>query len=89
MKKSKSWLMLFAVAACLLLLTAVGSQAGAAGSPSLLTAASEAAVQGGRISCDRMVGLTVGLAIGALSPCSILCAVASFYSLAAMGFMGC
>lgn len=48
----------------------------------------EAQVQGG-LSCDAMAGVTVGLAIGALSPCSILCAVGAWYSLAAMGFAGC
>jgi len=78
-----------AIAACLLLLTVVSSQAGAAGSPSLLTAASEAAVQGGQLDCSTVLGLSAGMAIGMLSPCSILCATGAFYALAAAGFMGC
>jgi hypothetical protein len=80
---------LLAIAACLLLLTVVSSHTAAAASPSLLTAASEASVQGGLLDCSSVLGLSAGLAIGMFSPCSIICATASFYALVAAGFMGC
>jgi len=49
--------------------------------PQPLAQAAEAHAIGGD-ACSRAVGLGVGLAVGALSPCSIICAVAAWYDLA-------
>ena len=49
-----------------------------------LPADAEAQNVGG--SCGGAVGLGVGLAVGALSPCSIICAVGAWYSIAAIAY---
>jgi hypothetical protein len=56
--------------------------------PQRLSALAQQAVVGGD-ACGRALGVTLGLAVGALSPCSIICAVGAFYALAAMGAMAC
>ena len=47
-----------------------------------LAQAAEAQAVGGGIACGHAAGLEVALALGALSPCSILCAVGAWYDLA-------
>ena len=63
--------------------------AAAAASPALLSATSEAAVQGGKLTCDVMLGIAAGLGISIFSPCSIVCATGAWYALVAAGIMGC
>jgi hypothetical protein len=70
----------FAVVAVVLALSITTLSASPAVSQPLSTAA-QSQVQGG-VSCDYALGLTAGLAIGALTPCSIICAVGAWYSLA-------
>ena len=50
-----------------------------------ITPAAAAKIRGG-ISCDAALGLGAGLAIGALTPCSIVCAVGAWYDLALIAY---
>ena len=52
------------------------------------TAAVEVKTVGGD-GCDAAAGVAVGLAVGALSPCSIVCAVAAWYTVGGMWLAGC
>jgi len=47
-----------------------------------LSPVTETQAVGGGDGCGRAVGLGAALALGALSPCSILCAVGAWYDLA-------
>jgi hypothetical protein len=40
----------------------------------------------GGFSCATSLGITAGFAVGALTPCSIICATLGFYSLGVMMF---
>jgi len=51
----------------------------------VMTPATAATVRGG-LSCDAAIGLGAGLAIGALTPCSIVCAVGAWYDLALVAY---
>ena len=54
------------------------------------TAAVEVATVGGQPdSCWATMGLAAGLALGALSPCSIICAGGAWYALTAGGLFAC
>lgn len=53
-----------------------------------LTPASEFEARGG-MDCDTGMGLVVGLAISAASPCWVLCAAGAWYVLGYMAFVGC
>ena len=76
--------------AALVAMTAVSAQGTDLPAASqLLSSASEAAILGAGPTCDEVAGLTAGLAISALSPCSIVCGTLAFYSLVALGVMGC
>ena len=82
MKRSKVMILMVAIVVALSV-TALSASAPAVSQP--LAAAAQANVQGG-LSCDGALGLGAGLALGALTPCSIVCAVGAWYSLAAIAY---
>lgn len=82
MKKSSKSIVLLFVLVLGLSVSAVSATPAAISQP--MTAQAEAQAVGG--SCGGAVGLGVGLALGALSPCSIVCAVGAWYSLAAIAW---
>jgi hypothetical protein len=53
-----------------------------------LTPASELEARGG-MDCDTGMGLIVGLAISAATPCWVLCAAGAWYVLGYMAITGC
>jgi hypothetical protein len=53
-----------------------------------LAPAEETAARGG-MDCDTGMGLIVGLAISAASPCWVLCAAGAWYVLGYMAITGC
>lgn len=58
--------------------------------PVQATAAVEIATVGGQPdSCYAVFGVAAGLAIGALSPCSIICAAGAWYAVTAGGLFAC
>jgi hypothetical protein len=81
-KRSK---IVFIVTALILALsiTTLSAQSPATSQP--LATAAQAQVEGG-LSCGGALGLGAGLAVGALTPCSIICAVGAWYSLAAIAY---
>ena len=54
----------------------------------VLAPSSELMARGG-MDCDAGLGLIVGLAISAATPCSILCAAGAWYVLGYMALMDC
>ena len=65
----------------------VSAQPGSPGAGPL-TPASEFQARGG-MDCDTGMGLVVGLAISAASPCWVLCAAGAWYVLGYMALAGC
>lgn len=63
-----------------LALSIVSAQAGVQPASASLSADTEAQAYGA--GCGTRWGLTVGLALGAFSPCGIVCAVGAWYSIA-------
>ncbi len=70
-----------------LLLAVVGGQATPV-HPQPLSHSVEAQTAGG-MSCASVGGLAAGLALGALSPCSFVCALGAWYAVGAGWLGGC
>ncbi|HEV2719785.1 MAG TPA: hypothetical protein VG323_07175 [Thermoanaerobaculia bacterium] len=83
MKKSTT--LIVAVVVALALSLSVVSAAVPQPASHAIPAATEAKLRGG-LSCDAALGLGAGLAIGALTPCSIVCAVGAWYDLALIAY---
>jgi hypothetical protein len=82
--KKKSTLVVAVVVALALSLSIVSAAVPQPASHALTTA-TEANVRGG-LSCDAAIGIGASLAIGALTPCSIVCAVGAWYDLALIAY---
>lgn len=75
------------LAAVIISMAALSTHQGAS-APAQLTPVAEARVEGG-MSCASVGGLAAGLAIGALSPCSVICALGAWYAVGAGWLGGC
>ncbi len=82
--KKRSYLLLAVLAAIAVSVSAVSAFVPPAGSHALV-ASVQTQLSGG-VSCDGALGLTGALALGALTPCSIMCAVGAWYSLALIAY---
>ncbi len=82
--KKRSYLLLGVVAVLAISVSAFSAVVPSAGSHEL-AATTQAQLFGG-LSCHSALGLGAGLALGALTPCSILCAVGAWYSIALIAY---
>lgn len=82
--KKRPYLLLAIVAVIAISVSAVSAVVPSAGSHEL-AATTQAQLSGG-LSCDGALGVGAALALGALTPCSIICAVGAWYSLALIAY---
>ena len=75
------------LAAVIISMAALSAYPGA-GPPGTLMPAAEAQVTGG-MSCATGAGIAVGLALGAFSPCSFVCALLDWDTAGALWLAGC
>ena len=90
MSKVKKMLLVFALTLGMSLSLVSAKPRHANSQPVQATAAVEVKTVGGSVDgCDAAFGVAAGLAVGALSPCSILCLGGAWYVFWGAAFAGC